>query len=220
MKMKFTQQTTQPTKFFSFNLSSIRKYKFRASKLICYSFNSSAKTLIFSFQVKFRFPSRGTREDFLHNGTFHEAVGFVMAFAQIFGIMPVSGLRAPSAKHLKFKKCSFRFWLSIFYISTTAWVLGMQIYWIFDSKIEFGKLISVFFDLTNWLSVICFLELATKWPKLMQLWHEVEKILPKLETELKRQKMANEIRIVSFTVLFGSLGLKQQQNPQLSNFLS
>lgn len=155
-------------------------------------------------------PSRGTRQDFVHNGTFHEAVGLVMSIAQLFGVMPVSGLRAPSAKYLRFKICSIRFWLSIFYIVTTAWVLGMQIAWIFGSKVEFGKLVSVFFDLTNWLSIVCFLELAAKWPKLMQHWYEVEKILPKMETELKRQRMSYEMKIVSFAILFGSMGLKQQ----------
>lgn len=88
----------------------------------------------------------------------------------------------------------------------------MQIYWISRSKIEFGKVISVFFDVTNWLSYLCFFELAQKWPELMQLWHDVEKILPKLQTENKRRKMAYEIKIVSFAVLFGSLGINSRLN--------
>lgn len=156
--------------------------------------------------VKFKLPTHGTRDDFLHNGTFHEAVGFMMAFAQIFGICPVCGVRAPTVKHLKFQKCSIRFWLSIFYTISMAWILGMEIYWIFKTRIEFGKLITFFFDLTNWLSILCFLELAVKWPKLMQKWREVEKFLPQLSNEIERQRMAYEIKIVALVIMFGSMG--------------
>lgn len=156
--------------------------------------------------VKFKLPTHGTRDDFLHNGTFHEAVGFMMAFAQIFGICPVCGVREPTVKHLKFQKCSIRFWLSIFYIVAMAWILGMEIYWIFKTRIEFGKLITFFFDLTNWLSILCFLELAVKWPKLMQKWREVEKFLPQLSHEIERQRMAYEIKIVALVIMFGSMG--------------
>lgn len=172
-------------------------------KCICFLFQFTWWSF---YKVKFKFPTRGTKDDFLHNGSFHEAVGFMMAFAQIFGICPVCGVRGPSVKNLKFRKFSFRFWLSIFYIVSLGWILGMEIYWIFKSKIEFGKLITFFFDLTNWLSIICFLELATKWPKLMHKWHEVEKFLPQLKTELQRQKLAYKIKIVTMVIMFGSMG--------------
>lgn len=87
-----------------------------------------------------------------------------------------------------------------------AWILGMEIYWIFKTRIEFGKLITFFFDLTNWLSILCFLELAVKWPKLMQKWREVEKFLPQLSHEIERQRMAYEIKIVALVIMFGSMG--------------
>ncbi|CAG9805825.1 unnamed protein product [Chironomus riparius] len=35
--------------------------------------------------IKFHLPTRGTRDDYMYDGTFHEAVGSILAVAQLFG---------------------------------------------------------------------------------------------------------------------------------------
>lgn len=140
-----------------------------------------------SISVKFAFPTRGTRDDFLYNGTFHEAVGFMLSVAQLFGIMPVSGIRGKSPKTLKFKKFSIRFLLSIIFSIGLTWLLSLEIVWLYRSKMEFGKVVNFVFDSTNLISILCFLELATKWPQLMMKWNEVEKFLPQLKYQFDKQ---------------------------------
>lgn len=142
----------------------------------------------------------------MYNGTFHEAVGFVLALAQVFGIMPVGGIRKKSPRNLKFRKFSFRFLLCIAYIVGLSWMLVMEIIWIYRSRVEFGKLINFIFDFINLITIFCFLELAYKWPQLMTKWNEVEKFLPELKYQMDKQKMAYEIKMVSFIVLFMSMG--------------
>ena len=137
--------------------------------------------------VKLSFPSRGTREDFLYDGTFYEAVGFLVAVGQIFGVMPVSGIRSKSPKKLKFKKFSLRFILSIIFLVGLSWLLAIEIIWLHRSKVEFGKVINVVFDLSNLVLMYCFLELAKTWPELMLKWNEVEKFLPQLKYQFDKQ---------------------------------
>jgi gustatory receptor len=145
----------------------------------------------------------------MYNGTFHEAVGFILVVAQLFGIMPVSGVRGKHPKNVKFRKFSFRFIWSILLTTGLSWMLVIEIIWIYRSKLEFGKVINLFFDSTNLASLFCFLELARTWPKLIVKWNEVEKYLPQLKYQLDKQKMAYEIKMASFVVLFMSMGEKK-----------
>lgn len=156
--------------------------------------------------VKFQFPTRGTREDFMYDGSFHEAVGIILAVAQFFGIMPVGGVRAKSPTSLKFRKFSFRFVFCILCIVGLSWMLALDSLWLFRTKPEFGKIINVVFDSTNMISLICFLKLATEWPRLMKKWNEVEKFLPELRFQMDKQKLAYEIKMVSIVIASMSLG--------------
>lgn len=192
------------SKFYDFR-SEVSKYRLRPSK----SLRNSRPFFISHFSsslVKFKFPERGTREDFLYDGTFHEAVGCILVVAQLFGIMPVRGVRDKSPKNLKFKKFSIRFVLAILLILSLVWITVIDAIWIFRTTMEFAKLINFIFDFTNLLSFLCFLELARKWPRLMMRWHEVEKFLPQLKYQMDKQKMAYEIKMVSLLILSISMG--------------
>lgn len=156
--------------------------------------------------VNLKLPTRGTRADFLYNGSFHEAVGMVLAVAQCFGIMPVNGVREKLPSHLKFKKFSLRFVLCLLFISGLSWIVILDVIWIIETKIEFGKLVNFVFDFTNLLSVLFFLELAGKWPDLMMKWNEVEKFLPQLQYQMDKQKLAYKFKMASVLILFISMG--------------
>lgn len=181
------------------------------------SFSASQLTKS-SFSVKLSFPQRGTREDFIYNGTFHEAVSFILATAQLFGIMPVSGVRGKLPKNVKFRKFSFRFIWTLILTTGCSWVAAMDVYWIYTTRLEFGKLINFLFNATNLLSLFCFLELAIKWPRLITKWNEVEKFLPQLKYQFDKQKMAYEIKMASFAILFISMGEKFAVNPLATTF--
>lgn len=128
--------------------------------------------------------------------------------------MPVSGIREKSTKKLSFKKFSIRFVLCIAYIISLCWIVSLDLLWVYRTELVFGKLINVIFNFTNLLTIVCFLELATKWPELMQKWSEVEKFLPQLKYQLDKQKMAYEIKMVSLVILFMSMG----ENPSNSEW--
>jgi gustatory receptor len=146
----------------------------------------------------------------MYEGTFHEAVGTILTIAQLFGMLPVQNVKSKNPSKLKFTKCSLRFFLCLFAIFGTAWISILDIRWIASTKIEFGKLITLTFDATNCISILCFLELAKKWPKLMQEWYKIEKSLPQMRYQLDKQKMAYNIKMASFVVLFGSMSKSEK----------
>lgn len=84
----------------------------------------------------------------------------------------------------------------------------IDVIWISQTTLEFGKLINFIFDFTNLGSIFCFLELARKWPELMMKWNEVEKFLPQLKYQMDKQRLAYKIKMVSFLILFISMGKK------------
>lgn len=142
----------------------------------------------------------------MYNGSFHEAVGFLLAIGQIFGVMPVSGVRGKSPKRLAFRKFSIRFIYCVSLCVALVWLISLEILWINKTKLTFDKLINCFFDWMSLISILFFLELATKWPELISKWQEVEEILPQLRYQMDKQKLAYEIKMVSLVILFVSMG--------------
>ncbi|XP_070501249.1 gustatory receptor for sugar taste 64f-like [Chironomus tepperi] len=141
----------------------------------------------------------------MYDGTFHEAVGSILAVAQLFGIMPVYGIKEKNPSQLRFKIFSFRFLFSIIYIVGCMLSLSLTVHWIATSKLEFGKLINFTFEFTNLMAIICFLELGRKWPDLIVNWYRVEKFLPPLKYQFDKQKMAYQIKMASLVILFSSM---------------
>jgi gustatory receptor len=142
----------------------------------------------------------------MYEGTFHEAVGTCLAVAQVFGLMPVRGIKTNHPSRLRFRMCSFRFVLCVFYTVGIMWQLLLTVYWIAKSKLEFGKLVFFTFDFAALLSLLCFLDLARKWPSLMVQWYKVEKYLPQQKYQFDKQKMAYQMKMVSLVILFSSMG--------------
>lgn len=72
-------------------------------------------------------------------GGFHNAIRPALIFAQPLGLMPVYGLTNKSPQKLYFKMCSKRVAYTIF---TWTLFIGQAILtsiWIFEKKLEFGK---------------------------------------------------------------------------------
>ena len=141
----------------------------------------------------------------MYNGTFHEATGFLFVVAQFFGIMPVIGVKDKSVKSLRFKLCSLRFIHSVLQTINMAIYSGFTVAWIARKKMEFGKMISLVFVLSNFLSIVVFMILARNWPKLMMKWNHVENLLPPLPHQLAKQELAYKIKITAMTIFLTSM---------------
>lgn len=192
------------TKIYDFR-STLKSYKIRPS--ITFDFYIFLINSIWhnSFIVKIHFPQRATKEDLMYNGTFHEATGTIFATVQLFGIMPVLNVKSKSVHDLKFTRMCFRYFLSIFYSLGILFMTMLTIFWISKKRLEFGKMISLVFNASNYLSIVGFMALAPRWPNVMSKWNQVDHYLPPLPHQMAKQKLAYQIKMIAFVVLFMSM---------------
>ncbi|XP_036337263.1 gustatory receptor 5a for trehalose-like [Rhagoletis pomonella] len=148
---------------------------------------------------------RGTRTDFLHNGSFHEAVGPVLVIAQCFCLMPVRGILADTPKGLSFCWKSFRTWYCILYTLITIADTGLTVNMVVKGVLDVRNIEPLIFHANILLASIGFLRLAAKWPKLMRKWQRVERQLPPHQTWREREALSVRVHKVTFVLITLSL---------------
>lgn len=72
------------------------------------------------------------------NETFQQTISGTLMVAQIFGLLPVSGLFGGGG--LRFNRRSFRFVYTIAISLTYLFTAVLAVYWLMSKKIEFGKI--------------------------------------------------------------------------------
>nr|QKN21301.1 gustatory receptor [Bactrocera dorsalis] len=148
---------------------------------------------------------RGTRADFIHNGSFHEAVGPLLVIAQCFCLMPVRGILAASPKGLSFRWKSFRTWYCILYTLVTIADTGLTINMVVKGVLDVRNIEPLIFHANILLASIGFLRLAAKWPQLMRKWQRVERHMPPFQSWREREALAVRVHKVTFVLITLSL---------------
>ncbi|XP_037940356.1 gustatory receptor 5a for trehalose-like [Teleopsis dalmanni] len=148
---------------------------------------------------------RGTRSDFIHNGSFHEAVTPALIIAQCFCLMPVRGINHKTAKGLSFSWKSFRTWMCLIYILTTLVDTCFTINMIVKSNVDARNIEPLIFHITILCASVEFMRLAVKWPGLMRKWERVEGGLPKFANWQEREELASTVKILLFVLVVLSL---------------
>lgn len=83
---------------------------------------------------------RANHDDLMYNGSFHEAIGSIMALAQYFGVMPVVGVKSKSTNDLKFQWKSLRTIYSLGLVVLMMIYGGMTLCVAFSGKINFDRI--------------------------------------------------------------------------------
>ncbi|XP_055641419.1 gustatory receptor for sugar taste 64f-like [Toxorhynchites rutilus septentrionalis] len=148
---------------------------------------------------------RATRENWIHDGTFHDAIAGLLVMAQLFAVMPVCGILSKDPKKLTF------IWTSKRALYTYAMCLGTvflsvnAVTRLFDRGFTFARLTVGFFYTYNLYATYCFILVARKWPAMIRKWCEVEQLLPSSTNILERGQLAYKIKMVSILVMTLSL---------------
>lgn len=171
---------------------------------------------------------RGTNKDYIYNGSFHEAISPVLVMAQLFGVMPVCGIRDADLNLMEFKWKCFRTIYSLAILLGLLIMTFVTIYWTFTHKIEFAKIgvfniwfadyetifltpkcllpVTIIFYLSNFTAFVYFIKLGMCWPGIMRRWEQIDRLLPPLKTYYEKAALANKIKIVALLIMCLSLG--------------
>ncbi|XP_073838971.1 gustatory receptor 5a [Musca autumnalis] len=146
-----------------------------------------------------------TKSDLLHNGSFHEAIGPVLVMAQCFCLMPVRGVRSKTVKGLSFRWLSFRTSYCLVYMVLTVADTLLTLNLVRHAELDVRNIEPLVFHTTILLASIGFLRLASKWPKLMRRWQQVERQLPAYHSWQEREELSKRIKAVTFVLITMSL---------------
>ncbi|EDV97686.1 gustatory receptor for sugar taste 64f [Drosophila grimshawi] len=138
------------------------------------------------------------REQFLYNGSFHEAVGNVLLIAQCFAMMPVRGVTAKHPSSMSFAWRNLRTCCCLLFVASMLVNLGLTIYKVLVGSITINNIRPLIFKSSIVVVCLTALNLARKWPELMMDWHRTEVDLPQYQTQPEKRRMAHSIKMVMF----------------------
>ncbi|BFF98554.1 uncharacterized protein DMAD_06693 [Drosophila madeirensis] len=138
----------------------------------------------------------GSRETYLSDGTFHQAVGRVLLVAEFFAMMPVKGVTGKHPGDLSFSWRNVRTCFCLVFITSSVANFGLSLFKVLNNPISFNSIKPIIFRGSVLLVLIVALRLAQKWPALMMYWHEVEQGLPQYPSQLAKWQMGRTIRMV------------------------
>ncbi|KAM7355995.1 gustatory receptor 5a for trehalose-like isoform 2-T6 [Cochliomyia hominivorax] len=205
--MSFNRNVVKHFKLFRFSPKRYIKYNLNCKRKP-HTTNKELNNFINNFK-DFRQKHRGLRyardKDLLHNGSFHEAIGPILVMAQCFCLMPVRGIRSKFANDLSFSWLSFRTGYCLLYMGTTILDTMLTINMIVHQKLDVRNIEPFIFHFSIFLASVGFLRLASKWPKLMCRWQEIEVQLPAFSNWRQREELSNRIKTVTFVLITLSL---------------
>ncbi|KAG4070182.1 hypothetical protein HA402_003872 [Bradysia odoriphaga] len=148
---------------------------------------------------------RGTRADYIYNGSFHEAVRPVLVMAEIFSVMPVMNVTAKSPSDMYYSWTSFRNFYSITIMLLTFAFTVPVILVCLSHRLQFDSVVGVVFYVSNCVARVFFMSLAMKWPALMQQWQKIEEKIPIFESQKDKSVLAHKIKMMSLVVMLLSM---------------
>uniref|UniRef100_A0A182G0C2 Gustatory receptor n=2 Tax=Anopheles albimanus TaxID=7167 RepID=A0A182G0C2_ANOAL len=148
---------------------------------------------------------KAEREDWMHDGTFHEAVRGILTLAQLFSVMPVCGIHSKDPRKLRLSYTSFRAFYAYFCALGISFLTAMSVFFFASKRYNFQKMVTAFFYCYNLYGMYRFWKLAKSWPGLMVKWTHVDDSLPTQRNEFDRAILAHRIKVCSILVMTLSL---------------
>ncbi|KAH8298632.1 hypothetical protein KR018_003288 [Drosophila ironensis] len=148
---------------------------------------------------------RSTKEVFLSDGSFHQAVGRVLLIAEFFAMMPVKGVTSKHPSNLSFSWRNIRTCFCVLFIASSVVNFGLSLYKVLNNPISFNSIKPIIFRGSVLLVLVVALRLAKKWPQLMMYWHTVEQDLPQYKNQAGLRRMGHAISMVMLVGMMLSL---------------
>lgn len=118
--------------------------------------------------------------------SFTQSIYQTLVVGQLLGLMPITGVTAESI-NLKFKWKSFRFFhCVVVFIASFIFLVAISVKAVNQEKHSLETFVTISIYLSSSVSIVLFLKLAQKWPRVAFKWEEAERSLP-ASNSLKHQ---------------------------------
>ena len=139
------------------------------------------------------------------NPSFHQSIGFVLAYGQFYGMLPVDGILADDESQVEFRWKSVKTLYAMVFLllGTIESCLGTRRLLRLGFNIQFAEGLLFFFSAMVRAWVIFFL--AKKWKVVINHWREVEDVFLRHPYEVKGWSLSTRVRVVFGILAFLSL---------------
>lgn len=138
--------------------------------------------------------------------SFHQTMRPVILLARIFSLMPMKGSNGNHSSSIKFVLKSTQTVYAFLTITGSGVVLGITVFWLFDSSIDLDKIGVFMFYAANFSGAILFVIIAKSWASLII---HFEKIENRLVGNSVSQRIISGNNIKLITILVLSFGLSK-----------
>lgn len=146
----------------------------------------------------------------------------VLLIGQLFGVMPISGITSNNISDLRFSWRSYRFYYTILCALLMLIYSSYVAVWAFDGSLDFPRYgnpsssspecpplnklpplsVSLLFNISNLFSLVEFVQIARRWPALMQDWRMMEQRTGKWDLPPRRgMSLKRRIAYITAAVL-------------------
>ncbi|XP_017070743.1 gustatory receptor for sugar taste 64b [Drosophila eugracilis] len=138
--------------------------------------------------------------------TFHRAVSKVLFISQIYGLFPVSNIRALDVKDIRFRWLSPRIFYSCLILILNFCEFGAVINYVIKVTINFHTSSTLSLYIVCLLEHLFFWRLAIQWPTIIRTWHGVEQLFLRVPYRFYGEyRMKKRIYIVFGIVMSSAL---------------
>nr|XP_034824133.1 gustatory receptor for sugar taste 64f-like [Maniola hyperantus] len=140
-------------------------------------------------------------------GTFQESLRLSLIIGQMFSLLPVEGVCSKKASYVKFTWSSWKCTYLLLSLLGQIFITIMCIYRVAHSTTSLNNTTPVIFYGTTCITMILFLHVATKWPKLLQHISRVEELDPTSDQNLTYKCNATCIVVLTLALVEHLLSL-------------
>ncbi|KAH8298646.1 hypothetical protein KR018_008562 [Drosophila ironensis] len=138
--------------------------------------------------------------------TFHRAVSQVLFISQIYGLLPVSNVRARDVADIRFRWLSPRIFYSGLVLVLNFCEFGAVINYVINVAINFHTSSTLSLYIVCLMEHLFFWRLAIHWPSIMRSWHGVEQLFLRVPYRFYGEyRMKRRIYIVFTVVMVSAL---------------
>lgn len=141
---------------------------------------------------------KNPKKDDNENPSFHQSVGWALAYGQFFGMLPADGVLAADEEQVEFRWKSIKTIYSMIFLfcGTVESCLGTRRLLRLGFKLNFAE--GLLFFISAMVRAVILFRLARKWKGFIKYWRECEDVFLRAPYRVKGWSLRRKINIIFF----------------------
>ncbi|TDG48492.1 hypothetical protein AWZ03_005036 [Drosophila navojoa] len=153
----------------------------------------------------FRVIKSETTTDYAQLDLFHRAASPIMLLGQCFAIMPLTGIRKASPRHVHFRFKSVPMIVTVIFMMASSVLTLSMLKFLLNIGVTAKNFVGQVFFTCVQCACILFIDLARRWPPLIRYWTRLELIFTKAPYEVLNRSLSQRVRQPALIIIALSL---------------